>query len=213
MGDNVPNMGITTSHTLFTRTQARVLNILFGQPDRPYYLNEILQLANGGSGAIRRELGRLVAVGLVEKFSVGNRQYYQANTASPVFNELQALIGKLAKLEKHVLDPHRVPGTSALCRRHGVQRLAVFGSAARGEMNADSDLDLLVEFMPDKSPTLAVLTRLKDEFESLFGRRVDLATPAILNNPHRRKAIEKDMEVIYERKGSRIPVGHAQRRN
>lgn len=200
------------SQVLFTRTQARVLGILFAEPERSFYLAEILALANGGSGAIRRELDQLVAAGLVVRFSEGNRQFYQANRASPVFNELHALIVKLST-EKPTPDPRSMPGTSALCRKHGIMRLGIFGSAARGDMKAGSDLDLLVEFMPQKSPTLAALTRLKDELESLFGRRVDLATPAILNNPHRRKAIEKDMEVIYERKGSRIPVGHAQRRN
>lgn len=214
-GDKVPDMGTATttiSNTLFTRTQARVLRILFARPVRRYYLNEILAMANGGSGAIRRELDRLLAAGLVEKSSEGNRQYYQANLASPVFKELQALIARLLKDERRV-DPRLVPGTGALCRRHGVKRLALFGSAARGDMNAESDLDLLVEFMPDEAPTLVSLTRLKDELETLFAHSVDLATPAILNNPHRRKAIEKDMEVIYERKGSRVPVGHARRRN
>lgn len=212
----MPEMGTlhtTISQALFTRTQARVLGILFADPDRSFYLNEIIAMANGGSGAIRRELEQLVAAGLVIRFDQGNRQYYQADRASPVFDELHALIVKLAAPEKRNFDPRAVRGTSALCRKHGVKRLGIFGSAARGEMNADSDLDLLVEFLPEKAPTLAVLTALKDEFERLFGRRVDLATPAILNNPHRRKAIEKDMEVIYERKGSRVPVGYAQRRN
>lgn len=215
LGSIVPDMGINrmVSEALFTRTQARVLGILFAEPRHCFYLSEILTLANGGSGAIRRELDKLVVAGLVKRIQQGNRQYYQADSESSVFDELHALVVKLSARHKPATNPCKIGGTSALCRKHGVRRLGVFGSAARGDMKAGSDLDLLVEFMPDKSPTLAVLTRLRDEFESLFGCRVDLATPAILNNPHRRKAIEKDMEVIYERKGSRVPVGHAQRRN
>ena len=199
------------SNALFTRTQARVLGILFRYPERSHYLGEILARANGGSGAVRRELDRLVKAGLVERHKVGNQQHYQANHRSPVFDELGRLVAKVTESANPL--ELRSASIAALCRRYSVVRLSLFGSAARGELTPASDLDFVIEFAPEKSPTLAGLTGFKDELEALVGRRVDIATPAILNNPHRRKAIEKDMEVIYERKGSRLPVGHARRRN
>jgi hypothetical protein len=85
----------------------------------------------------------------------------------------------------------------ALCRRHGVLSLAVFGSAARGELQPGSDVDLLVEFKPDAEVGLLEFEDLRSEFSSLFGRPVDLAGPAILRNPYRRRAIMRDLRPIY----------------
>src|SRR5690242_4489737 len=67
--------------TLFSRTQQRVLGLLFGQPGRSFYANEIIQLAKGGSGSVQREIARLVQSGLVTVRAVGNQKHYQANPA------------------------------------------------------------------------------------------------------------------------------------
>ena len=86
----------------------------------------------------------------------------------------------------------------ALAQRYHIRRLVLFGSAARGELRPDSDIDLLVEFESGAVPSLGGMVEIQDAFVSLFGgRKVDVATPAILNNPYRRRAIEKDMEELY----------------
>ena len=86
----------------------------------------------------------------------------------------------------------------ALAQRYHIRRLVLFGSAARGELRPDSDIDLLVEFESGAAPSLGGMVGIQDAFVSLFGgRKVDVATPAILNNPYRRRAIEKDMEELY----------------
>lgn len=85
-----------------------------------------------------------------------------------------------------------------LARRYHIRRLVLFGSAARGELLPDSDIDLLVEFESGAAPSLTGMVEIQDAFSTLFGgRKVDLATPSILNNPYRRRAIEKDMEELY----------------
>lgn len=84
-----------------------------------------------------------------------------------------------------------------LVKRYHIRHLSLFGSAARGELGPDSDIDLLVEFEKGKEPSLGGMVEIQDAFETLFGRRVDLATPTILNNPYRRRAIEKDMKELY----------------
>lgn len=85
-----------------------------------------------------------------------------------------------------------------LAQQFYIKRLSVFGSAARGELKPGSDIDLLVEFDPNNMPSLGRMVEVHDAFEKLFkGFKVDLATPAILNNPYRRKSIEKDLETLY----------------
>ena len=90
MGLIMPNMGATrTSLTdaLFTRTQARVLGLLFTHPGQSFHLNRIVMLAGVGSGTVRRELDRLVSAGLVTRLRLGNQVHYQADAASIVFEE------------------------------------------------------------------------------------------------------------------------------
>ena len=91
-----------------------------------------------------------------------------------------------------------VADVTKLAQQYHIRRLMLFGSAARGELTPTSDIDLLVEFEAGKVPSLGTMIDIQDAFSVLFGgRKVDLATPAILNNPYRRRSIEKDMEVLY----------------
>ncbi|NOX92257.1 MAG: nucleotidyltransferase [Gammaproteobacteria bacterium] len=85
-----------------------------------------------------------------------------------------------------------------LAQRYHIKRLALFGSAARDQLQPESDIDLLVDFEKGKAPSLGGMARLKDDFSALFGgRRIDVATPSILNNPYRQQAIERDMKELY----------------
>lgn len=76
----------------------------------------------------------------------------------------------------------------ALCERHSVRRLAVFGSAVRDDFDLDSDVDFLVEFQPmDPHPHADAYFGLLADLESLLGRPVDLVESAALRNPYRRE--------------------------
>lgn len=91
------------------------------------------------------------------------------------------------------IDRERV---AEVCRRHGIARLALFGSAARGEQGPESDIDLLVEFVPGRRVGLRFIT-VQNELQSLFGRRVDLNTPAFLS-PHFRSRVVAEAVPLYE---------------
>ena len=204
------------SDALFSKTQRRVLGLLFGNSDRSFYANEIVRAARAGVGAVQRELESLAAAGLVTVSRLGNQKHYQANRSSPIFEELRSIVAKVlvaARPAAVLKQPQaqyavrvrpaklHIPGKkiAALCRKYGVRKLSLFGSAARGEMTSKSDVDLMVEFKPGQAPSLWDGPDMQKEFSTLFnGRRVDLVPPEIMRNPYRRKTIEPDLKVIYE---------------
>jgi uncharacterized protein len=68
------------------------------------------------------------------------------------------------------------------CKRNRIRKLSLFGSALRGELRKDSDIDILVEFHPGDAPSLFDLARMEREFSTLVGgRKVDLRTPQDLS--------------------------------
>ena len=88
----------------------------------------------------------------------------------------------------------------ALCRRHGVRRLAVFGSGVRGDFDAaKSDLDFLVEFAPmsprDHKESYFLLI---EGLEALFSRSIDLVELQAVKNPFVKTRIEMDQETVYD---------------
>ena len=83
-----------------------------------------------------------------------------------------------------------------LCRRYRVRELLVFGSASRGEMKPDSDIDLLVDFEPDAGIGLFEFARMEMELAELFGRRVDLVSKRGLK-PRIRPHILGDAKLLY----------------
>jgi predicted nucleotidyltransferase len=78
--------------------------------------------------------------------------------------------------------------------RFGVRSIALFGSVARGDAGADSDVDILVDYQPDARPDLFEFIDLKDHLEGLVGRRVDLVTPAALHPRLRNRILT---EAVY----------------
>ena len=68
----------------------------------------------------------------------------------------------------------------------------------REDFKPQSDVDVLVEFDPERVASLTDMVELRDRLSRLFGgRRVDIATRAIMKNPHRREAIQKDLQIAY----------------
>jgi len=82
------------------------------------------------------------------------------------------------------------------CRDHQVQELALFGSAVRGELQPDSDFDLLVTFAPDARIGLLTLSRMARELTELLGRPVDLVPKDGLK-PAIREAVLAEAEALY----------------
>ena len=86
------------------------------------------------------------------------------------------------------------------CRRYHIRRLALFGSVLRDDFTPDSDVDILVEFEPGRTPGLEFFT-IQDELSDVLGRRVDLYTFIGVENSRNwilREEILNTAEVQYE---------------
>jgi predicted nucleotidyltransferase len=138
-------MGISSTATaaspladaLFPKVRQRVLAVLFGSPDRSFYANEVIALAQSGTGAVQRELAGLSGAGLLTVRNQGNQKHYQANASAPVFAELRALVLKtmgLADVVRAALAPLAAQIDAAF----------VYGSVARQQDTAHSDVDIMV---------------------------------------------------------------------
>lgn len=82
------------------------------------------------------------------------------------------------------------------CRRHGITKLSLFGSILRDDFGPDSDVDVLVEFGPDGTPSLLDLGGMLVELTGMLGRQVDLKTWGFLSDRIRRQ-VERERQVQY----------------
>jgi predicted nucleotidyltransferase len=122
---------------LFTKAQQKVLTLLFGQPDKSFYLNEVVRYAAMGKGVISRELAKLTAAGLLVASKQGNQNHYQANANAAIFADLKQIVLKTFGLVG-ILQAGLAPILPQL------QQAFVYGSVAKGEHHAGSDVDVML---------------------------------------------------------------------
>jgi predicted nucleotidyltransferase len=122
---------------LFTKTQQRVLGLLYGTPDKSFYTNEIMRWADMGRGTIRRELDRLVSAGILSVTPEGNQNHYQAKQDNPVYTELLGIVRKtfgVADVIRQALKPLNAQ----------IKLAFIYGSIAKGTDARTSDIDLML---------------------------------------------------------------------
>lgn len=134
---NFKNTMDTAATTLFGKTRQAVLVQLFEQPETPLYLREISRLTGISPGALQHELNQLLKADLILREEDGNRVAYRANTAHPIFSELQGIVQKTCGL------PARIRSALAPLA-DSIDFAAIYGSVAKGTSHARSDVDLLV---------------------------------------------------------------------
>jgi predicted nucleotidyltransferase len=137
MGDAILRLRSGLADALFSGTRQRVLGLLFGQPERSFYATEVIGLVGSGTGAVQRELAALAQSGLVTVKAVGNQKHYQANSDSPVFAELRAIVQKTIGLAQPLCD-------ALAPLRQQIIAAFVYGSVAKNTDTARSDIDLML---------------------------------------------------------------------
>ena len=153
---------IALSDVLFGQTRSQMLALLYGDADKAFYVRQIARNINASPGAVQRELGKLAEVGLIIRTSVGNQVFYQVNQRNPVFAEMKALVSKTVgvfNVLRSALEPLAGRITVAF----------VYGSFARQEEKAESDIDLMMVGDVELDYVLGLLS----EAEPKLGRAVN----------------------------------------
>ena len=148
---------------LFSESQSRVFQWLFGQPEREFHLSELRRLTGLGSASLQRELNKLSTSGLVQSERVGNLRRFKANPKSPVNRELVGLTRKTLGVEP-ILRQALLPLTRNL---HGAW---IYGSVAKKTDTARSDIDLM---LVGRNLRLAKVLELLLPLETQLGRKIN----------------------------------------
>ena len=122
---------------LFGAYRREVLALLLLHPELSLHVREIARVTGKAPGTLLRELNRLADAGLLVRKPTGNQVHFQADPTSPIYAELRGILKKtagVADVLREVLEP--------VARR--IRAAFVYGSVARGDERAGSDLDLMV---------------------------------------------------------------------
>jgi predicted nucleotidyltransferase len=153
---------------LFTKTQQKVLGLLFGKPDETFYLNEIVRLAGIGKGTVSRELDKMQKADLISTFRVGNQNHYQANKDCPIYEELAGIVRKTFGIGDVIKQ-------AMLEYEDEIDYAFVYGSISKGEETTKSDIDLMI--VAESIEYADVMNALSDA-EKLLARPIN---PSIYN--------------------------------
>jgi predicted nucleotidyltransferase len=148
---------------LFPKARRDILAVTYGQPEQWWYLSELAQQLSTTPSSLQRELQSLVSSGILRQRRDGRRTYFQAESASPIFAELQGIIVKTLGIEEALKDVLANFGDHLACA-------FLYGSVARQQEHTLSDVDLMVI----GSIGLSELSPLLRMLEKKFGREINV---------------------------------------
>ena len=154
-----------TLKALFPKTRQGVLAATFTQPEKWWFLSELADFLGTTPSSLQRELAGLVNAGILEQRREGTRVYFRAQKHSPIYRELRGIVEKTAGIIPTVRTILAPLGRKILCA-------FVYGSLARAEEHATSDIDLMVIGQVG----LSELTPALRQAEHALGRDVNATT-------------------------------------
>ena len=177
---------------LFGRTRGAILALLYGRADQSFYTRQIAREVDASVGAVQRELENLSKVGLIVRNSIGSQVFYQANRDAPIFQEMRALVNK-------TIGVFSVLRSALQSLSKQIVVAFVYGSVAREQETAQSDIDLLVV---GKATLDDILSRLST-VEKIIGRSINPTVYSVLefksklaNGNHFLNAVLKGQKVF-----------------
>ena len=154
-------MGIL-AELLSSKIRAEIFRLLFGvAPDTELHMREIERRTGFAIGTVQKELQKLQRLEIISRLKDGNRVYYRANTAHPLYPDIRSLVLKTSGLADVIKN--------ALTNEKGIKVAFIFGSLARQEDKATSDVDLMVI----GNISLSKLTGLLMDVAGKIGREIN----------------------------------------
>jgi hypothetical protein len=159
------------SEVLFGQIRSGILALLYGHPEQSFYLRQIARHIRASAGAVQRDITQLSKAGLINRTPVGSQVFCQANSSSLIFAEMRGLVTKTVGVHDtllFLLTPHAKK----------VKVAFVYGSVARHEETAQSDMDLNGnrKYHPGRIDANiwknAIVARTRSERNSLFAERI-----------------------------------------
>jgi uncharacterized protein len=129
-------MSKLTEKIFGSRIRAKILGWLFTHPDESFFVRQIALILEEDPTNVSREMAKLEELGILRSKRSGNLKHFQTNRECPIFEELKGLVLKTSGVAGRV--------QSALSKLAGIEWAFIYGSYAKGEENADSDVDLLI---------------------------------------------------------------------
>jgi predicted nucleotidyltransferase len=137
-----------------SKTRKELFRLYFTNPDHEYYLRELERLLDIPVSMIRKELNRLEEDGIFLSRRRGNSTYYFLNKSYPLFDELKSIVFKTIGVQGLLRE--------VLTQTSGIEVAFIYGSFAKHEEGAESDIDLLVIGKPDDSGLLREVRKLEE---------------------------------------------------
>jgi uncharacterized protein len=147
---------------LFGKIRGRILALLFGNPDQRFFGRQIARMVETSVGNVQRELETLSGIDLIGRSSIGHQIFFWANKNHPIFPEIRSLIAKTAGIFQQL---RAALGPIA----PQIVKAFVYGSVARGDEDASSDIDLMVVGKVTLDEVLAQLAPV----EKVVGRSIN----------------------------------------
>ena len=154
-------MSKTTEKIFGSRIRAKILGWLFTHPDESFFVRQIALILKEDPTNVSREMAKLEGLGILRSKRNGNLKHFQTNQECPFFKELKGLVLKTSGVAGRI--------RASLERLAGIEFAFIYGSYAKGEEKADSDVDLLIIGDVDMDRLDSNLGKL----EKMLGREIN----------------------------------------
>ncbi len=142
---------------LLSKNKALLLRLFFTHPGRAYYIQEIGRILKKKPGVFQRDLNNLAKEGILESFYKVNARYFKINKEYPLYKQLKEIISKTIGIEGSLKE--------ALSKIEGIESAFIFGSYAKGEERAISDIDLFIIGHPDENKVIESISKLEKKLD------------------------------------------------
>jgi len=175
-----------------SKARRALLALFFTNPEQEYFPRQLERLSGIFVGNLQKELIKMEQAGLLESRRLGMLKLYKLNVRHPLYPELKGVVAKTVGLEETI--------RGELAKIEGIKAACIYGSFARGEARARSDVDLLLLGDAQEKPLLRALKSLEGKLQREIN--YTLYTPA----EWRKRKAAKDSFVMEVLKQPRIPL-------